>query len=832
MIKNKKISKIYFHNFRSYTQEVFNIRKDANIILLYGNNGLGKTAFFDGIEWGLTGTLKRYNKPAKEKNEYPILANVFKENNIVPQVEIFFSDNSSLLRKVVGKGGRDFNTGIIANDFNIDNNLLNPYYKGYVNFSDNFAFSQFLSQELISMFIRGTKDTDRYEALVNLFGLSKYNQYNSFFKDVISKTLNRKDLLSIKIKDLQNQIKLLESSVVAHTIDIKIKEDELNSLIKSKIDFTNQHILLGELKSTKALYIQNRKAHSEKLELIKSKSNDLDYLNSSYTEKEKVLYQIEALNKQKDTIKNHIEVLEKYKNLDYVLKNENVYSHFKSNDSKVDILDEIYHNKQKTYELLHKVITDIRDESFYKLKDVSFKKSHLINEYIELKVSISNIKQHMHELESEFDEKSSLKQEFLRVTIKHLQNNTNIKNCPICNNSIELDTSLNNLIREINIESDSIFNDLRKSIDECRDNLNNSNQRLKQLRILIQSSTKESIEEIKDDIIIIENELKALKEDKKIHDKVSQILNQYTIAVDQVMMEFGEIYEYMKKNSILDNLESFKHQYINIEYQVNNLLQSIQTYVSIKDRYNITGISELQEAMNSIEHNKQINNITIVNTDRIIRLCEELELYYKGYFAQCNLISINQKLDENTKELESLNGIISTYKTLSENARISVEQQTQRILKLYGSTIRRIYKYLNPNLRFSEFNIRIDTENPKNNRMIFEVTGINGTKMNPSYSFSAAQNNILAVSLFLSFAITQKWSNLNCIFMDDPIQNMDDINIHNFVDILRNIIKKTDKQIFISTHDERVFKYLKNKFRAYIQTFEFLDYGKIKSDSL
>lgn len=102
----------------------------------------------------------------------------------------------------------------------------------------------------------------------------------------------------------------------------------------------------------------------------------------------------------------------------------------------------------------------------------------------------------------------------------------------------------------------------------------------------------------------------------------------------------------------------------------------------------------------------------------------------------------------------------------------------------------------------------------------------NHKKHSPSYIFSSAQNNVLALSIFLSFAIKQQWSNLDSIFLDDPIQNMDDINIHSFVDLVRSIQKQTNKQFFISTHDDRIYNFMLNKFgKNNVHTFEYQDYG-------
>ena len=47
--------------------------------------------------------------------------------------------------------------------------------------------------------------------------------------------------------------------------------------------------------------------------------------------------------------------------------------------------------------------------------------------------------------------------------------------------------------------------------------------------------------------------------------------------------------------------------------------------------------------------------------------------------------------------------------------------------------------------------------------------------------------------------------------IDDPIGHFDEMNIVGFVDLLRSIVEQTDRQIIISTHEERVFELIKRK---------------------
>lgn len=43
---------------------------------------------------------------------------------------------------------------------------------------------------------------------------------------------------------------------------------------------------------------------------------------------------------------------------------------------------------------------------------------------------------------------------------------------------------------------------------------------------------------------------------------------------------------------------------------------------------------------------------------------------------------------------------------------------------------------------------------------------------------------------------------VDCIFIDDPIQSMDSINILSFIDLFRGITLSLGKQLIVSTHEE------------------------------
>jgi exonuclease SbcC len=104
-------------------------------------------------------------------------------------------------------------------------------------------------------------------------------------------------------------------------------------------------------------------------------------------------------------------------------------------------------------------------------------------------------------------------------------------------------------------------------------------------------------------------------------------------------------------------------------------------------------------------------------------------------------------------------------------------------------------------------------------------------ELNPNLFFSTGQINVLSLSIFLAKACELGSQKISTIFMDDPVQNLSDINVLSFIDLLRTLIKEEDKQIVISTHDEKFFNLVRNKLSDQYFPTKFIElesYGKIK----
>lgn len=140
--------------------------------------------------------------------------------------------------------------------------------------------------------------------------------------------------------------------------------------------------------------------------------------------------------------------------------------------------------------------------------------------------------------------------------------------------------------------------------------------------------------------------------------------------------------------------------------------------------------------------------------------------------------------------------------------------------------INEIYRKIDPHPNFSQIRFACGF-GLKNKPTLNVIVRDRDTEkeISPLLYFSAAQLNILSLSIFLARALNAKSPEgrpLDLILIDDPIHSMDSINVLSTIDLLRGIALNHNKQIIISTHDENFYELLKRKIPAGLCQSKFL----------
>ena len=129
--------------------------------------------------------------------------------------------------------------------------------------------------------------------------------------------------------------------------------------------------------------------------------------------------------------------------------------------------------------------------------------------------------------------------------------------------------------------------------------------------------------------------------------------------------------------------------------------------------------------------------------------------------------------------------------------------------------INKLYNTIDPHPTYKTVEFRCDFEQKHPKLFVIMSSKADGNdKIVPNLYLSTAQINILSFCIFMAkamFAKADDGKSVDCLFVDDPIQALDDINILSMIDLLRNIAFTLNKQIVITTHDKNFFGLLQKK---------------------
>jgi DNA repair exonuclease SbcCD ATPase subunit len=190
------------------------------------------------------------------------------------------------------------------------------------------------------------------------------------------------------------------------------------------------------------------------------------------------------------------------------------------------------------------------------------------------------------------------------------------------------------------------------------------------------------------------------------------------------------------------------------------------------------------------------------------------------------LLTVDERTGSLTASLKTHNDNIARWSQCYENfesmsASLSSLSHVglQKSLDEYGPVINQIYQKFIRHDIFAALVLR-----PKVSRKGFKhdlylrLRRYSGEEeYTPASYLSEAQLNILALSIFLTRARYQRISVLDTIFIDDPIQQMDDMNAAAFVDVVVGL-SQIGKQIIITTYDQDFFRLVAYKMRSVADT--------------
>ncbi len=601
-------------------------------------------------------------------------------------------------------------------------------------------------------------------------------------------------------------------------------------------------------------------------------------LNNKKTEQKSLLQKIELTSYHYSLINSEISLLKDIK--DYTIQKENILQIEKLN-VEIEKLDKEKHsielqiNKQKELkndlnEFITKGLEIIHDNhtNFCPLCNQSFEiltKKILNNSFIEenlreLLEKASNIETSISETVFTQDELIKTLQNFLTEILNRLEEENSKNNQEISafsekisnkdillqeKNQILLffeNINPNNFEQHISTKITELFSQIKnteKNIKDNKKNIQTLDQKIKTLNENIVRQ-KEQIENIQKEILYIE-----------VNRYFLDILNSESIDLELLNNENNEIKDLIDSNrKSLNEIQKEKKE-IESKLQISNLsLEQINSQINnLTDviSLNKKPVSDFEQFINSAfnislygKNKIEADNVFDILRKAINNDIQNIQEKIKHY-------SIIDKLRESTlsyltlektrKDISKINYEISVLEKIQtdlEKEKISLEDYLKKEIDnfFYTDLISAIYRKIDPHPDYNniEFNCDFNDTQP---RLQIYTTDRNGRTSVPALYFSSAQINILSLSIFLARALNakdDKGNPIDCIFIDDPIQSMDSINILSFIDLFRSIIVNLKKQIIVSTHEENFHSLLQKKIPENLfksKFIEFETFGKL-----
>lgn len=865
-------------NFRCYMGEhKFNL--DNQTILLYGENGYGKSSFFDAIEWCLTGNITRFTKSEEKNIDKRIILNRYAQEGEKCSVSLQIDDIILKRSFIIRENPREvvtvkdcFHNVTIQGKDNVDKYIRERVGKKSTNgkiLTSLIKKSHILSQDQITDFVLRDKPKDRFNALADIMGykqllnllenlkrvqdklknLAKKHQLNiDTYGNIIKNKEEEKEefdlyevmnllrKLNIDVNDSERMLSLnnKKDQLINHKVKL---EDKLVILQKTKkfeyFSFLDIENLMNNLKKEidKEIFNENRiinllNKNNEEKKLISKKLLDINNQKKLFKEKQAIESEINKLNLLFEDVENSGDYI---KHLDMFLKEEEeeqqkllyVTSHY-SNYKQYQREKAEFPNK------LNEVVKNIKHVK----KRIERGRRHL--------AKFQNLLDNQSEGTS-FNSLNNAIQEIYEYVIK----NNEVEICPVC--STFKGAQLSSII----------FQNVQRNLSE----ISKSSQKISKVNKIIKE-LKEKIERLTKELELQEANKKNLNLYLSItEENIAKIEKHQLYSKDLFVLEEESIQErvakttkninhinhkkikYLELNSLLNKLKEFSNMKLKSDENIQNSLlereKQLVTREKLLELFENKGKDNKERSEREYKEKQEIFMMLsrIINKDSYnipIKLIKEqikkefenvnenikninLALEYdtklrKNLHVENDIKELNMKLNQESNKLKDYVKKIDDIKKFRESIYLQIGDKASDLLNKQNSSIQKYFRYLNPLPRNNQ--ILFNSPNPEELEIVLFSEDEGRLKNNlPSvqYSMSSGQLYVLAISVFLAMNEAQDVSEFNFVGIDDPIQNMDDVNQFSICDVLSSI----EKQLIFSTHDFNFLKlYLKkNEYR-------------------
>lgn len=759
MMNKYKILSLYIKNFKCITESEFNFDGN-NLVVFDGPNGYGKTTCFEAIEILFAETPRKVRNPFMNRNYAFKDSPIHKQNSLQIEISITLEDNNGEQVKIK----RVFPPA--NNSFSRDNNIGKIFYSSI--FYINNEQTEYIELEQIL-------DFKNIYKLFNLLNYVEQDENTYFLKE------NPKD----RYATLQSLLGGEEER------QLLIKLNKLKSQINSKKSFYNSEI--EQLQKNNLSTISESASEITFIRLIKAKGLDWDkeeIKNIDSDIQQQYLIELDKINYlllHKESIENVIS----NQKISFFLNTDSIdvfikyfwgvtnFEIIKTEYERRLAIDSTIQRNSDILELIEKL--DYAKLNNEKETEFIFQKNGLGEYSVSYKALLNTILLMEENLSIENRILSELKEkreQLLQINSKH-RNIIQIKDseCPICGYDWVTDEKLVRHIEETELK---IFKSYLNS--------NNEYERIiKQFNETILNIIKTSLIAENQKLVIERNELIELSFYSQIldyHSRETQFKEFLDLFSESV--QIGILNEVNHRS--IDDLSSAKEKTFKLINDNRPVIDSSLDQTSIKNDFVYYFEGDLEE-------------LSLISLNSI----ESKYKYIQWQFY--NTISDNIALRR--KKISKLESAFGKIDCISKKVEVQIKEYTNRIVEKIKIPFH-IYtgKILQNHSLGSGLNIEFDMDRQK---QLYITPCYKDQEV--AFTLSSGQLSATVISLMLVLNKVFNQSKFGTIFIDDPLQTLDEINAHSLVELLK--YNFSDQQIVLSTHEDKYSRFIRYKFEKF-----------------
>ena len=764
-----KLNQLRIQNFKIFDDYSFHFDQ-PNLVVFDGPNGFGKTSFYDAIELLLIGKLRRYgdlehlliDRRSRVEGNHPLLNCYTDSGDLVIRAELEIQDSIYYLMRRAKRASLVDKNRVEEVDFQL---YLLPEFdsdEGEHLVDDE---PDFLSKVLGDYYERNFEHLHYIEQEENIHLLKEKDR-----KKGIGHLFN-----TTEFDDRVTTIKLAYDKVAslchaAVRADLQAKDVRINEY-REKLFTEEDHVTFTQAIPWKVVEwdAESIDASDEKFAQWLGEDGDLAKL-------EYFLSNTQDFLKDKDN-----------KKLEKLVSNEGLLTQLLMNWKFIDKAEEFSEklsNQQMCVGFIE--LSDQEPLEFIRQgkANLSPKLLKIIEaDFLEPKVDVAGYSKVIEEILQHYKNEStfsqlllgvkSSRQTFIEKFIRYENNSGSESDCPLCGYSWK--------------DAEELKTNFDKQAKQLEELVSDSGAGLHQL-LEVFSQT-------------------YLKPIKKI---LSNHLQQN--AVDDAFVQ--QLHTAAKNRTVLQELvRSFDalgiqlEPYLNANPDSGTKSKSQQLKEVVLQKRQSTSAENLRSYFDTL-----FINVFDENPDNIQRVDKEM-LKGKRKYVEWQLSAhqsqvINGMEKEYNQNLSIFNNASETkgkLKKLLDVYKKSLVEHQQRIIEDI-EVLFHIYSGRISQEQQSGLGLFIETEKDK-------IRFVGNHSLNHDAVFTMSSGQLAALVIAFTLALNKRYSKSHLLFIDDPVQTLDELNIAGLIELLRNDF--SNRQVFMSTHEDMMSAFMRYKFEKY-----------------